>query len=96
MKKRAVPTHADFQDVVENARALLSVTTDVASEKVAEARERLSAAIDKGRESWDQVQERAVEGVKATDQVIRENPCQALAIAFGLGALFGLSVSRRN
>ena len=96
MKKRAVQTHADFQDVVENARALLSVTTDAASEKVAEARERLSAAIEKGRETWDDVQKGAVEGVKATDEVIREHPYQAIAIAFGLGALFGLLVTRRH
>ena len=74
----------------------MSVTKEVAGDKVAQARERLTAAIEKGRETWDNVREGAVEQVKAADEVIREHPYQSLAIAFGLGALLGLLVSRRD
>jgi ElaB/YqjD/DUF883 family membrane-anchored ribosome-binding protein len=68
----------------------------VAGEKVAEARQRLTNAIEKGKETWNNVQERAVEGAKATDHVIREHPYQAIGIAFGLGALLGFLITRRN
>ena len=94
MKKQTA--HNDLQSLAEDAHALLAATTDVTGEKVAEARKRLTAALDKGRETWESVQEKAVEGAKATDQVIRDHPYQALGVAFGIGALVGFLVSRRN
>jgi len=94
MKKQIA--HNDIQSLAEDAQALLSATTDVAGEKVAEARRRLTAAIEKGKETWENVQERAVAGAKATDQVIRDHPYQALGVAFGVGALVGFLLSRRN
>jgi ElaB/YqjD/DUF883 family membrane-anchored ribosome-binding protein len=36
-----------------------------------------------------------MEGARATDRMIRENPYQALGIAFGLGLLVGVVASRR-
>ena len=33
---------------------------------------------------------------KATDQAIRENPYKSIGIAFGVGALIGYLLSRRN
>ena len=94
MKKQTA--HNALQSLAADAQALLAATTDVAGEKVAEARKRLTAALEKGRETWESVQEKAVEGAKATDQVIREHPYQALGVAFGIGALVGFLVSRRN
>jgi len=86
----------DVQSLAEDAQALLHATTDVAGEKVAEARRRLSAAIERGKETWENVQERAVAGAKATDQVIRDHPYQSIGIAFGVGALIGFLLSRRD
>lgn len=96
--KRHTPQHQhnDLQDLVSDAQALLAATTDVAGEKVAEARKRLATAIDKGRETWNHMQERAVENAKVADQVIRDHPYQAIGIAFGVGALFGFLASRRK
>ena len=94
MKKQIA--HNDLQSLAEDAQALLAATTDVAGEKVVEARKRLTAAIEKGKETWDNVQEKAVAGAKATDQVIREHPYQSIGVAFGVGALIGFLLSRRN
>lgn len=94
MKKQTA--HNDLQSLVEDAQALLAATTDVAGEQVAEARKRLAAAIEQGKATWGQVQQKAVEGVKATDQVIREHPYQAIGVAFGVGALVGFLLSRRD
>ena len=78
------------------AQALLAATAHVAEEKVIEARKRLTAAIEKGKETWNNVQEKAIAGAKATDQVIRENPYKALGIALGVGAIIGYLLRRRD
>lgn len=96
MKQHTSHVHADLQRLAEDAQALLAATTDVAGEKVADARKRLAAAIEKGKETWSHVQEKAVEGAKATDHVIREHPYQAIGIAFGVGAVLGFLLTRRH
>jgi ElaB/YqjD/DUF883 family membrane-anchored ribosome-binding protein len=82
--------------LMEDAQELLAATAHVAEEKVIEARKRLTSAIEKGKEAWNAVQEKAVAGAKATDQVIREHPYQSLGVALGVGALIGYLLSRRN
>ena len=84
------------QHLLEDAQALLSATANVAEEKVIEARRRLSAAIEKGRETWRGVQEKTVAGAKATDKVIRENPYKAILIALGAGLVVGYMLRRRQ
>ena len=81
--------------LAEDARALMAATADVAGEKVGEARKRLAAALESGREIYGRVREKAVEGARAADQTVRENPYQAIAIAVGVGAIIGFLVSRR-
>jgi len=82
--------------LAEDARALIAATADVAGEKVSEARKRLAAALESGKEIYGRVREKAVEGVKATDEVVHDHPYQAIGIAFGVGALVGYLVSRRG
>ncbi|MBC8126719.1 MAG: DUF883 domain-containing protein [Gloeobacteraceae cyanobacterium ES-bin-144] len=94
--KKQTAHHNDLHSLAEDAQALLAATTDVAGEKVAEARKRLTSALEKGKETWNEVQEKAVEGAKATDQVIRDHPYQAIGVAFGVGAILGYILSRRN
>jgi ElaB/YqjD/DUF883 family membrane-anchored ribosome-binding protein len=99
MKKHSnhhVATREVGEHLMEDAQALLSATAHVAEEKVAEARKRLTAAIEKGKETWENVQEKAVAGAKATDQVIRDHPYRALGVALGVGALVGYLLSRRS
>jgi ElaB/YqjD/DUF883 family membrane-anchored ribosome-binding protein len=84
------------EHLMEDAQALLSATAHVAEEKVVEARKRLTAAIEKGKETWNSVQEKAIAGAKVTDQVIRDNPYKSLAIAAGVGAIIGYLLRRRD
>jgi ElaB/YqjD/DUF883 family membrane-anchored ribosome-binding protein len=82
--------------LLEDAQELLAATAHVAEEKVIEARKRLTAAIDKGKEAWSAIQDKTVAGAKATDEAIRNNPYRAVGIAFGVGALVGFLLSRRG
>jgi ElaB/YqjD/DUF883 family membrane-anchored ribosome-binding protein len=85
----------DMSQLAEDARALMTATADVAGEKVGEARKRLAAALENGREIYGRVREKAVEGAKAADEAVHEHPYQAIGIALGVGALIGYLVSRR-
>ena len=60
--------------LAEDARALMAATAHVAGDKVGEARRRLAAGLEHGRDFYGRVREKAVEGVKAADQTVRENP----------------------
>jgi len=81
--------------LAEDAHALMTATADVAGEKVGEARQRLAAALERSKEIYGRVREKAVEGAKATDQAVHEHPYQAIAIGVGVGALIGYLLSRR-
>ncbi|HEY1717880.1 MAG TPA: DUF883 family protein [Verrucomicrobiae bacterium] len=93
---RTHQTEEAGEHLLEDAKELLAATAHVAEEKVVEARKRLGAAIEKGKETWSNVQEKAIAGAKATDRVIRDNPYKALGVAFGVGALVGYLLRRRS
>ena len=86
----------DLGTLAEDARALMAATADVAGEKVGEARKRLAAALESGKEIYGRVREKAVEGAKAADEAVHEHPYQAIAIGIGVGALIGYLVARRG
>ncbi len=85
----------DMDQLAEDARALMAATADVAGEKVGEARQRLAAALERGKEMCGRVREKAVEGAKAADEAVHEHPYQAIAIGVGVGALVGFLLARR-
>ena len=95
MDKQTQATSSDMGTLAEDARALMAATADVAGEKVSEARKRLAAALESGKQILGRVKDKAVEGAKATDEAVREHPYQALVVAFGVGAIAGYLISRR-
>ena len=82
--------------LAEDARALMAATADVAGDKVGEARKRLAAALERGKEIYGRVREKAVEGAKAADEAVHEHPYQAIGIALGVGVILGYLIARRG
>ena len=80
--------------LAEDARALLVATTGVAEEKVGEARERFTAAVDGSKELYGRVREKAVETARVADETLREHPYQAIGFVVGIGALIGYLFAR--
>jgi ElaB/YqjD/DUF883 family membrane-anchored ribosome-binding protein len=92
--------HTDIQESATNlahdAQDLLAATADVAETKVVEARKRLLAALERGKEAWGQVQEQAAAQAKVADELVHEYPYQSIGIALGVGTLLGLLMARRS
>ena len=96
MEKETQALSHDIAQLAEDARALVTATADVAGDKVGEARQRLVAALERGKHLYGQAREKAVEGCKATDVMVHQNPYQAIAIGVGLGAVVGYLIARRG
>jgi ElaB/YqjD/DUF883 family membrane-anchored ribosome-binding protein len=94
--KKNTEIQTSAANLAEDAQELLAATAHVAEAKVVEARKRLSAALERGKQAWGQAQDYAVEKAKAADEVIREHPYQAIGVAFGIGALLGLLLRKRD
>jgi ElaB/YqjD/DUF883 family membrane-anchored ribosome-binding protein len=95
MNKQMHSVSNDVDTLAEDARALMAATADVAGDKVAEARKRLTDALERGRKIYGRVREQAVEGARAADEAVHEHPYQAMAIGLGVGALVGYVVARQ-
>lgn len=85
----------DLKAVVADGEELLRAGAAELGERGAAAREKLQAALEIAKDTQRKIQERATETAQKTDRLIRENPYQALGIAFGAGMLFGIILTRR-
>lgn len=96
MNKETEAIKNDMGQLAEDAQALMSATADATGEKVCDARKRLAAALERAKEVYGRVREKAVEGAKAADQAVHEHPYQAIAVGVGLGVLIGYLLARRS
>ena len=88
-------TNSKQDALADEARALIAATADVAGEKVAEARQRLTAALHEAEAAVGRLGHRAIEGAKVADHTVREHPYTVAAAAFGVGAVIGFLLTRR-
>jgi ElaB/YqjD/DUF883 family membrane-anchored ribosome-binding protein len=90
----------DLRVLVRDSEALLKATASDMGEKAKEARARLTAALEHAKSTCDELQRQAVAAAKAaaekTDAAIREHPYESIGVAFGIGVLLGVLVSRRS
>ncbi len=89
-------TQSKQDALADEARALIAATAEVAGEKVAQARQRLTAAIHQAEAACGRLGERALDGAKAADHTVREHPYTVAAAAFGVGAVIGFLLTRRT
>jgi len=96
MNQSKTEAGAYAETLAEEARALLAATSEVADEKAAQARQRLSAALERGKEIYADVEEKAIAGARAGDRFVRANPYAAIGIAVGVGLLIGYLLDHRK
>src|SRR5258707_6531047 len=75
----------DLRAVVHDGEELLKAGANELNERGLAARERLAAALEVAKETRRKLEERALAGARATDQLIREHPYESIVIAFGVG-----------
>jgi len=87
----------DLHALVADAEKMMG---DSISEHTADAvsalRTRYDAASERMGELYEGARKRVVAGAKCTDEAIRENPYQSIAIAAGVGLLAGILLGRRS
>jgi ElaB/YqjD/DUF883 family membrane-anchored ribosome-binding protein len=86
---------SDLKTVTKDAEELLKTVSGEKGNGSQELRMRLSSAIDSAKATYRRMEEKAVAGAKATDKVIRDHPYESLGVAFGLGLLVGVLVTRK-
>lgn len=96
MNKQAQAVSDDMGVLAADTRALMVATAEEAGEKIGEARDRLAAALGRGSEMCGRVRDRALEGVKATDQAVHLNPYPVVGVAFAVGVVIAYLVARRS
>ena len=92
------------QDLLNDLRTLVAeaeqMMGDSLSEHSADAISALRARFDAAQarlgDLYDGARQKVVAGAKSTDEAIRANPYQALAIALGTGLLIGVLLGRRT
>ena len=85
----------DLNAVVRDAEQLIKATTGRAGETVNEARGRLAAAVETAKATCLKLEQTTAAAAKATDRCIREHPYETIGVAFGLGLLIGVLISRK-
>ena len=86
----------DLKSLSRDAEDLVKAAGNDVSDTAREARRRLASALESARESCSELQEKARNGARATDKLIRHNPYPTAGIAFGIGLLIGVLATIRR
>jgi ElaB/YqjD/DUF883 family membrane-anchored ribosome-binding protein len=87
----------DLQALVLEAEKMIGDSlSESSADAVSSLRDRFSAAQKRVSHIYDDAKVRVVAGAKCTDEAIRANPYQSLAIAVGTGLILGVLLGRRS
>ena len=84
-----------YKSVSEDAEQFVKETASGLGDKAREARARLAASLASARTNLSKLNEKAMESAKEADHVIRDHPYQSIGVAFGIGILIGVLVTRK-
>jgi ElaB/YqjD/DUF883 family membrane-anchored ribosome-binding protein len=82
--------------VIEAEKMMGASLTEHTEDAMGALRTRFDAAQERLGVMYEGAKQRVVAGAKCTDQTIRANPYQSLAIAAGVGMLMGVLLGRRS
>ena len=90
---------ADLKSLVRDSEDLLKATAGDVSEKAKEVRARISSALERAKETCEQLQEQTADSARAAakkaDMVIRTHPYESIGVALGVGLLIGVLATRK-
>jgi len=87
----------ELQTLVAEAEKMISESVgETTDEAVGALRARYEIMHERMSDLYEGAKKKVVAGAKYTDETIRENPYQAIAVAAGLGLLVGVLLGRRS
>lgn len=87
----------DLHALVADAEKMMSASISEHTEEAVDAlRSRFEMAQDRFGELYAGARKQVVAGARYTDETIRSNPYQSIAIAAGVGLIVGILIGRRN
>lgn len=86
---------ADLKVVMHDLEEMIKATAGDMSEKARDMRARLNVSLASAKAACGRLEDKAVAGARAADQAIRAHPYESIGIAFGVGLLVGLLVTRK-
>jgi ElaB/YqjD/DUF883 family membrane-anchored ribosome-binding protein len=96
MSTRTEKLLGNLKSAATHAEELIESTAGQLTEKSKEARTRLNDALESAQRSCEELQERAVAGLKTAEDTIKAHPYKTVGIALGVGLLVGLLLTRRD
>ena len=88
---------AELQSLISEANTMMaSSLSEHSAEALENLRARFSLAQDRLSEFYVGAKKQVIASARQTDTTIRENPYQSIAVALGVGLVFGLLLRRRN
>ena len=104
MKTKAESNAQTPQDLLDDLRTLVADAEKMMGESLSEhtgdavaaLRERFDAAQERLGTLYAGARKKVIAGAQCTDEAIRANPYQAIAIAAGVGLLAGILLGRRS
>jgi ElaB/YqjD/DUF883 family membrane-anchored ribosome-binding protein len=87
----------ELQTLVTEAEAMIAgAVTEHSADAFDSLRSRFSAAQERFTDTYNGARKKVIAGAKYTDETIRANPYQSLAIAAGVGLLIGILAGRSS
>ena len=104
MKNKSTSAAQTPKDLLDDLRTLVSDAekmvgdslSEHSSDAISALRARYETAQERLGEFYEGARQKVVAGAKSTDEAIRANPYQSLAIALGAGLLLGVLLGRRS
>lgn len=98
---------SNIKEVIGDAEHLIRETASGMGEKAKEARQQLAVKLEDAKkrigelevsvvETAGVVRDKALEGAKKTDHLVRSHPYESIGIAFGVGLLIGVLINRKD
>jgi len=90
------------KDILDELRSLVADAEKMVGESISEnsdevmgaLRQRYAAAQERLGDVYQTARRKVTEGAKYTDETIRENPYQSIAVAIGVGLIAGVLLGR--
>jgi ElaB/YqjD/DUF883 family membrane-anchored ribosome-binding protein len=88
----------DLRSLILEAEKALSTNAngDNSSDKLADIKERLQAAVDQGKSTFERWREIAKTQAGRADDIVRSRPYHTAGVALGIGLVLGLILSPRR